>query len=59
MIQGGDPLGTGSGGPGYSFKDEFSENLRHDSEGVLSMANSDSKNKRKPVFYNTYTNSMA
>ena len=39
MIQGGDPLGTGSGGPGYSFKDEFSENLRHDSEGVLSMAN--------------------
>jgi peptidyl-prolyl cis-trans isomerase A (cyclophilin A) len=39
MIQGGDPKGTGSGGPGYNIKDEFHRELRHDSEGVLSMAN--------------------
>lgn len=40
MIQGGDPTGTGRGGPGYSIDDEFHPELRHDSEGVLSMANS-------------------
>ncbi len=40
MIQGGDPTGTGSGGPGYRFADEFSSSLRHDSAGTLSMANS-------------------
>jgi cyclophilin family peptidyl-prolyl cis-trans isomerase len=39
VIQGGDPLGTGEGGPGYSFADEFGAGLRHDSAGVLSMAN--------------------
>lgn len=40
MIQSGCPEGTGTGGPGYSFDDEFCEDLRHDGPGVLSMANS-------------------
>jgi cyclophilin family peptidyl-prolyl cis-trans isomerase len=39
VIQGGDPLGTGEGGPGYAFADEFSGSLRHDRKGILSMAN--------------------
>lgn len=40
MIQTGDPTGTGRGDPGYSFEDEFHDELRHDSAGTVSMANS-------------------
>ena len=39
MVQGGDPTGTGRGGPGYRFNDEIDASLRHDGPGVLSMAN--------------------
>jgi cyclophilin family peptidyl-prolyl cis-trans isomerase len=39
MVQGGDPTGTGRGGPGYKFGDEFDASLKHDKQGILSMAN--------------------
>ena len=49
MIQGGDPTGTGRGGPGYNFADEFSRALRHDSAGTLSMANAGTSDQRQSI----------
>ena len=54
MIQGGDPTAMGTGGPGYKFKDEFNDSLKHNKAGILSMANPGTPNANGSQFFITH-----
>ena len=58
MIQGGDPLGTGTGDPGYKFADEFGSGRKMDKAGVLAMANSGAEQQRQPVLHHAQGNQL-
>ncbi len=59
MIQGGDPEGTGRGGPGYQFEDEFNAGLKFDTAGKAGHGQCRPQHQRKPVLYNHRSHAMA